>query len=331
MAESFHSDSEVPAGGTDFDDSVALDLGLRFSVLTAGTITHARFRAADHLSGTPRWGLYRQSDQSLLGWQDITSYTIGVWNTIALVTPIPIVTTEAYQAVLWTPNRYVAENGYLVSAITRGNIVAEAQGGRFAVQPGLDYPNNSFSNSCYFIDFVFQAAGGPSGTTPDGLAVPTAVGTPTVALGLSGAPAGLAVPVSLGATAAALGRTAAPTGLAVPAAVGTPATALTLSGAPTGLAIPVALGQPSAGSAGAFPNGLAIPVAVGQPSASLGRVASPAGLAIPVAIGQPSPNLPVATGGRSWPITSTTAGRPIVATTAVRPIVATSGGRRLTA
>lgn len=337
--QTFHDDSEVPAG-TDFDDSSALDLGLRFSLGVDGTITHGRWRAADHLSGTPRWGLYRQSDQALLGWQDFPTYTIGAWNTIALTTPIPVLAGVPYQVVIWTPNRYVATGGYLVSSITRGDITAEAQGGRFAVQPGLDYPNNSFNNGCYFVDFVLDTGGGPSGTTPNGQAIPINVGGPVAALGLSGAPSGQAIPVALGSVAAALGRTAAPAGqaipislgtptaslgrtaapngIAVPMAVGNPATAYGLSTAPSGLAIPISLGQPGGSGAAVTPNGLAIPISLGQPSASLARVAIPNGLAIPVAIGQPSPNAPVATESPNWPIVATTRGPLIVATSTNR-------------
>jgi hypothetical protein len=308
MSQTFHDDSEVPAG-PNFDDAVALSLGFRFSVGVAGTVTHARFRAADTVSGDVKWGLYRQSDTSLLTVQTYSSYTVSAWNTFALPAGIPIVPTESYMAVYWTPNKYVATPAYFGSPITRGDITAEASAGRFSTGPDIAYPGSAFNNGCYFTDLVFQPDSGLPSASPSGQAIPVSLGTPTAALGLSTTPGGLAVPVALGQPAAALGRTAAP----------------------GGLAIPVALGQPTVGPAGVSPSGLAIPLSLGQPSASLARVATPTGLAIPVAIGQPSTLAPVATDAPGHVILASSGrGRPIVATPSRQIIVASSGGQAAT-
>lgn len=155
---------------------------------------------------------------------------------------------------------------------------------------------------------IKSAAGGGGSAAPNGLAVPVALGTPTVALGLTAAPTGIAVPVAPGGPTAALNRSAAPTGIAVPVALGTPATAipaaapagiaaavtpgtpaaaLARTAAPGGIAVPVTVGQPSVSSTPA-PVGIALAVALGTPTVALNRAAAPAGIAVPTALGQPS-------------------------------------------
>lgn len=114
----------------------------------------------------------------------------------------------------------------------------------------------------------FNFSIGSSGAAPAGLAVPLALGTPTVALNRTAAPTGLAIPIALGAPTVALGRTAAPTGLAVPLALGQPVVSLNRSAAPAGLAIPLALGAPAAAlNRSVAPAGLAVPLTLGSPAA----------------------------------------------------------------
>jgi hypothetical protein len=307
MVQTFHDDSEVPAG-RNFDDATPLTLGMRFSALVAGTITHGGWRVPEHLSGTPIWGLFRQSDSSLLYSEPFTPPALDAWYRWPLAVPQSIVTTESYMVAIWTPNYYVATPAYFGSPITRGDIAAEASAGRFSAGPSLAYAGSAFNNGCYFIDFTFA----PAGSLP------------------SAAPSGQAIPVSLGTSAAALGLSTTPGGLTVPVATGSPAVALNRVATPGGLAIPVALGQPSVGPAGVSPSGLAIPVASGQPSVSLARVATPGGLAIPVATGQPSTLAPVATDAPGPAIVASSARGRLVATPSRQIIVASSRGRAAT-
>lgn len=161
-AETFHPDSEVP-GGDNFNDSATISLGLYFTVGVSGTVTHARWRAAPLLTGLVKWALYRLSDSLQLVEQDISSYTPGAWNNIPLTTPVAILPATEYVAVVWIQNYYVATSGYFSNAITRGDITAEAAGGRFTEpSPDITLPSSNF-NGCYFVDVVFAPDGS---TTP---------------------------------------------------------------------------------------------------------------------------------------------------------------------
>lgn len=137
-----------------------------------------------------------------------------------------------------------------------------------------------------------SGGGGGSSAAPTGLAVPVALGTPSVGYTLTTAPTGLTVPVALGTPTTSTPSTA-PTALAVPVALGTPTTSIPTA-APTTLAVPVALGTPSVVTGVAAPNGLAIPVAIGTPSVGYALTAAPNGLGVPVTVGTPATSVPAA-------------------------------------
>lgn len=197
MSESFHSDTEVPAT-TNANDGVALSTGFYFTVAVDGTITHARWRAADSVTGTVKWALYRLSDSAQLGVQSFTTYTQGAWNTIALNTPIPIVAGIKYAAAYWSPNNYVATGAYFTTSITRGNITtADLPSGRF-LEPSADIaiPTSAFNSGCYFVDFVFSTG---QSVAPSSLAIPVTLGRPSVQMIVGTVkPASLSIPVTLG-------------------------------------------------------------------------------------------------------------------------------------
>jgi hypothetical protein len=82
--------------------------------------------------------------------------------------------------------------------------------------------------------------------TPDGIAVPVAVGAPTVSQSF----------------------TVVPDGIAVSTALGAPTVSQSFTLVPDGIAVPVALGAPRMLAGHAFPDGIAVPVALGEPTVS---------------------------------------------------------------
>lgn len=78
---------------------------------------------------------------------------------------------------------------------------------------------------------------------PTGIAVPVALGSPTVSQDLAVGPAGIAVPAATGSPAVSQALTVAPSGIAVTTAVGSPRVRMAVH--PAGIAVPVALGSPS--------------------------------------------------------------------------------------
>lgn len=282
MAQSTIFGAQTPAGT--FNDATAYTMGTRFTPGVAGWATHGRWYFPSTLPGsTVSCGVYRNSDQVLLGSATFSSPTVSAWNTAVFSSPIALSAGVVYTAVIWTPDRYVATSSYPWPS-GAGDLVSDAVGaGRFdAAGSPFVFPTSN-ANGSYFVDVVFE----------------TVLSSDVI-------PAGIAVPVALGSPTAALNRTAAPAGLAVPVALGVPSVSLNRSAAPTGIAVPVGLGVPTVGRNGAAPAGLAVAVALGSPSVSLNRSAAPSGLAVAVTLGSPSP-VAAAPGITPRPNTGTTA------------------------
>jgi hypothetical protein len=311
VAESLFT-TETPSGTDNTDGTPGITTATSMIFAVAGTITHVRFYSTLHPSGTYT-GLVWHVDSAdpnasggtLLASKSVSSgITGGGWNTITLDTPVSVSTSTLYRIGLHSDaGLYVNTGTFFTSSLTTGNITAPHNGddpvglgsvfqGTFAVNASPTYPTTAFNANSYFIDVVFVAGGAPTGTTPNGLAIPVSYGSPTAALGLSTAPAGLAIPASLGQPTASLNRSAAPTGISVPVSLGTPSTAYNLTTAPAGLGIPVSFGSPSVGAQGALPAGLAVPVSLGTPSASYALSGRPNGLAVAIHLGQPSTQPP---------------------------------------
>lgn len=242
MSESlFTSQLPVLADNNDGAPGITTATTLRFA--TAGTVSAVRFYSTATPGGTYVGLLWELTASDSAGGAGtlLASKTLGTvpaagaWTNVTFDTPVSVVTTKSYRVGLWSTSKYVATNGFFLSALTNGNVIADAHGstipglsgtlnqGTFVIDvtPGT-YPKNVGATASYFVDVLFDAAGSSS-ASPTGLSVPVALGSPTVALG----------------------RTAAPTGLSVPVALGSPTVGLQVS--PTGLAVPVALGSPLAG------------------------------------------------------------------------------------
>lgn len=154
--------SQVPAA-TNGNDATPYSLGTVFETSTPGQVTHIRWRFPDTLpSGTVTGALYEwDSDATgtLLASATFTSPVAGAWNTVA-ITPQAISASARYVAVVHTPDRYVATNGFFSTALTNSPLTAPADSGsvhngKLASSGSLTYPDGSFGSACYFVDVVF--------------------------------------------------------------------------------------------------------------------------------------------------------------------------------
>lgn len=159
--------SQVPAA-TDGTDGVAYSLGTVFETSAPGQVTHIRWRFPDTLpSGTVTGALYEwDSDATgtLLASATFSSPTAGTWNTVA-ITPQTITPGARYVAVIHTPDRYVASNGFFSTALTNAPLTAPADSGsvhngKLSSGGSLQYPDGSFGSASYFADVVFVEDGG---------------------------------------------------------------------------------------------------------------------------------------------------------------------------
>jgi len=148
-----------------------------------GTVSGIRFYATTSVVGIETytaelWSLSandtgtRIADAAVLG----TAITAGTWNVINFASPVAVDTLRAYRAAINnTGGRYVATAGFFNAApLVNGNITgimdstspfgALLFNGTFAdASPPSTIPQNNFGDASYFVDVVFDVAGGDPG------------------------------------------------------------------------------------------------------------------------------------------------------------------------
>ena len=149
------------------DDGNTYVLGTQFTPNVNGTATHAR----RYFPTTPQtgvsMGLYRTSDQALLGTVNFPDGTAAGWQQQAFSSPVALVAGTSYQIVYFTPSRYTATSAYGFP-FTSGDLTAGAVNGVFnASVPALQYATGNLGGTAVFADIVFEPTGAPSTVTSD--------------------------------------------------------------------------------------------------------------------------------------------------------------------
>lgn len=186
MAESFHIDADLTGGSDNFDNQ-GLNLGFTFVPAVDGQVTGIRFRSTATVSGTYTGALYSPVDDdppngstngTSLGTVTFGSVSTSAWNVASFAAAINVTAGQPYRArVHNTAGRYVARGGgFFGSAITRGNLTAIADGsthatfilrnGTYIYDTNPAYPKDS-NGACFFVDVVFEPAGGTTTVTSD--------------------------------------------------------------------------------------------------------------------------------------------------------------------
>lgn len=291
----------TPPDDTDENDvTQAYNLGREFTLTAARTIVGVEWRVPDSVAN-PQGGphavaIWDVAGSTRLAYIEITP-TPGDYRQFLFDVEDQVsgATSTTYAASVYT-NHYAFSTGADVGStspsgeIVAGDSVLIPFNGGAALAP---LPDN-VSTANFYISPITDD-GEMDTVAPDGLAVPVALGEPSVNSALTVSPDGLAVPATLGAPTAGQ-PSAAPDGLAVTTALDQPAVTPAAS-APDGLAVTVALGEPAVTTAySVAPDGLAVPLTLGAPA--IVRTAAPDGLAVSVSLG--APTVGQATGSAGW-------------------------------
>jgi len=174
VAESIFT-SQTPAVANANDG--ASTLGTVFTVATAGTVDGCRWFTPSTLptGGQVQAILYQWTSDTtgtVLAQVNFNPTTPAAWNTVNYGSPISVVPGQRYVTAVFTPNQYAYTNDFFTSSgVTNGNLTAPqndnatpAHNGKFIQQGFPSYPNQSFRDSCYFVDVLFTASGGPTGS-----------------------------------------------------------------------------------------------------------------------------------------------------------------------
>ena len=154
-------------GTVDSGDAGAITVGVFFEVSVSGAVTGIRFYKATTNTGTHQGFLYSVNQTtgaigSVLASITFTGETSSGWQEMPLGSPVHIDSATRYMVAVYMPaGHYSVDSHYFGTSHTNGESItfyADGTGGigngRF--KSGLAFPDDSFNESNYWVDFSFQ-------------------------------------------------------------------------------------------------------------------------------------------------------------------------------
>jgi hypothetical protein len=143
------------------NDTNAVELGVKFSASTAGTITAIRYYKGPNNTGTHVGNLWSDTGTPLAS-VTFTNETASGWQQAALATPVSITANATYVVSYHAPNgNYSADNdAFATSGVSNPPLAAPAgpANGVYRYGATSGFPTDSFRASNYWVDVVFEPA-----------------------------------------------------------------------------------------------------------------------------------------------------------------------------
>ncbi|NWF70769.1 MAG: DUF4082 domain-containing protein, partial [Chloroflexi bacterium] len=165
------NDSIIP-GIASQNDSGAVELGMRFQVTADGFLTAIRFYKGLQNTGLHTGRLWSPGG-ALLAEVTFMGETASGWQQQALSSPLPVTAGSTYIVSYHAPNgRYAFSEGFFSSSGVNSDplialqSVSGALNGVYHYGPGGIFPANSYNDSNYWVDVVFETTVGPDTTPP---------------------------------------------------------------------------------------------------------------------------------------------------------------------
>ncbi|MEY9858720.1 hypothetical protein ABH935_004335 [Catenulispora sp. GAS73] len=156
----------------DSGDGSSVEIGTKFKTSTAGKITGVRFYQSPANTGSHVASLWT-SNGILLGSTPASTATVTQpgWQTLNFTTPVSIKANATYVVSYHAPvGHYAADAGYFTNAgagappIQAQQSSSSGGNGVYAYAASTSFPNNSYNDTNYWVDPVFDNTGIP--TTP---------------------------------------------------------------------------------------------------------------------------------------------------------------------
>lgn len=168
--------SAWPASATPGNPSVAdfnpVELGVKFTVDTAGYITHLRFYKGSGNTGTHVGSLW-SANGVLLGRATFANESASGWQQVQLPAPVQVQPGTVYVASYFAPaGGYAGDNDFfLAGGVDNPPIHLLKDGvsggnGVYNYASAPSFPTNSFRSSNYWVDVVFDTTVAPDTTPP---------------------------------------------------------------------------------------------------------------------------------------------------------------------
>jgi Domain of unknown function (DUF4082)/Bacterial Ig-like domain/Bacterial Ig domain len=146
----------APSGATDSEDANPNNLGVEFTPDEDGTITGVRFYKEPDDTGTHTGDLWT-STGTLLATGTFTDESTEGWEELDFSTPVPVTAGTTYVASYHTNSGdYAFTSEGLASAVTNGPLTVPVDGGVFAYGSSNAFPDNTYEDSNFWVDVVFQ-------------------------------------------------------------------------------------------------------------------------------------------------------------------------------
>ncbi len=190
-------------------DLNSVELGVKFSASTAGTVTGVRFWKDSINIDSHAASLWSSTGQ-LLASTTFANETASGWQEVLFSQPVQITAGTTYVASYHNNESYSAADGYFGTPLTKGSLTAPANAGVYAYSSSVVFPSSTYNSDNYWVDVLFVASGSPP--PPPAITSPlTASGTVGVAFSYTitatnnptsfnatGLPAGLSVNTTTG-------------------------------------------------------------------------------------------------------------------------------------
>jgi uncharacterized protein (TIGR03437 family) len=172
------SSTAVPSTTSDSDPN-EVELGMKFRSDLDGTISGVRFYKGSGNTGTHVGHLWNSSG-SLLGSVTFSSESSSGWQQANFSTPISISANTTYVISYYAPQgHYAADSNFFASSgvdNTPLHALANGSSANGVYVYGGGFPTDSYRASNYWVDVVFNPAGGSSSTTMTTSAAPSQSG-----------------------------------------------------------------------------------------------------------------------------------------------------------
>jgi hypothetical protein len=146
----------------DQNDNNAVELGVKFTSNTSGSITGIRFYKGPTNTGTHVASLWN-SGGTLLAQATFSGETASGWQQVNFGTPVPITANTTYVASYHTTvGQYAVNQSYFTSSgVTNGPLTAlsspaSSGNGVYVYAASSTFPTNSYLASNYWVDVVFH-------------------------------------------------------------------------------------------------------------------------------------------------------------------------------
>ncbi len=157
--QSLFASNSTPAIITDNDPN-SVELGMRFTASTAGTITGIKYYKGSGDVGTHTGTLW-SSTGTLIATATFTNETASGWQTVNLSQEVAIAANTTYVVSYHSKGFYSASSNFFNADVSNGNLTglsSTASGGNgvFGYGPSGTFPTESFAATNYYVDVVFR-------------------------------------------------------------------------------------------------------------------------------------------------------------------------------